>query len=66
MSAIVNPDSLQYMYSKVEINLEFLRGQTVADFRPGAKAEGARIGLTLNRKQFINNFMEFIIDRGTN
>lgn len=66
MSAIVNLDFLQYMYRKVEIDLESLRGQTVADFRPGAKAEGARIGLKLNRKQFIKNFMEIMIDRGTN
>lgn len=54
------------MYRKVEINLESLRGQTVTDFRPGAKTETARIGLKLNRKQFINNFIEIIIDSGTN
>ncbi|TNP10814.1 nucleoside hydrolase [Bacillus tropicus] len=66
MSAIVNPNFLQYMYRKVEIGLESLRGQTVADFRPGAQAEGARIGLKLNQKQFIKDFMKIMIDRRTN
>jgi len=49
MSALVNPEYFQYMYRKVEVNVKSFRGQTVADFRPGAEATGIRIGLKLNQ-----------------
>ncbi|MDZ5610797.1 nucleoside hydrolase [Bacillus pseudomycoides] len=58
MSALVNPEFFQYMYRKVEVDVKSFRGQTVADFRSGAKATGVRIGLKLNQKLFINNFIE--------
>ena len=61
MSAIVNPEYFQYIYRKVEVDVKSFRGQTVADFRPGAKATGVRIGLKLNQKQFIHNFIETMI-----
>ncbi|MBG9503707.1 nucleoside hydrolase [Bacillus thuringiensis] len=61
MSAIANPNFLQYKYRKVEVDLNSFRGQTVADFRPGSKAEGVRIGLKLNHKDFIKDFIDIMV-----
>ncbi|MDI6534441.1 nucleoside hydrolase [Bacillus mycoides] len=63
ISAIANPSFFQYMYRKVEVDLKSFRGQTVADFRSGAEATGVRIGLKLNQKYFINDFIETMVGK---
>ncbi|MDM5186138.1 nucleoside hydrolase [Bacillus sp. DX4.1] len=64
MSALANPEFFQYMYRKVEVDVKSFRGQTVADFRPGAKTTGVRIGLKINQKEFIKDFIDTMISTG--
>ncbi|EOQ01025.1 hypothetical protein KOY_05422 [Bacillus cereus VDM021] len=64
MSALANSQFFQYMYRKVEVDVKYFRGQTVADFRPGAKTTGVRIGLKINQKEFIKDFIDTMISTG--
>lgn len=66
MSALVNPEYFKYMYREVNVDIKSVRGQTIADFRPGAKTAGVRIGIKLNEKDFIKDFIDIMIGRGTN
>lgn len=65
MSAIVNPEYFTYMYGEVEVDITSFRGQTIADFCLGEKTTGVRIGMKLNEKAFIKDFIDIMIGRGT-
>ncbi|MFX3625465.1 MAG: nucleoside hydrolase [Ectobacillus sp.] len=64
MSALVNPSFLKYTYREVHVDTSHeSKGETVADFRPGAKSSGVRIALDLNEEAFIQDFVQIMTAR---
>lgn len=65
MMAVVNPSMIEYVYRKVEVDLEgSAKGESIADFRlqPDAKAlrDWVRIGWSLHYKKFLDNFVRIM------
>ncbi|WP_353958405.1 nucleoside hydrolase [Bacillus sp. DX4.1] len=65
MMAIVNPSFIEYVYRRVDIDLEgSAEGESIADFRPQPDAKAlqnwVRIGWSLNYKKFLENFVRIM------
>ncbi len=65
MMAVVNPSMVEYVYRKVEVDLEgSAKGESIADFRPQPDAKAlknwVRIGWKLNYKKFVENFVRIM------
>jgi len=65
MMAVVNPSIIEYVYRKVDADLEgSAKGESIADFRPQPDAVAlknwVRIGWKLNYKKFVENFVRFM------
>ncbi len=65
MMAVVNPSMIEYVYRKVDVDLEgSAMGESIADFRPQPDAKAlkdwVRIGWKLNYKKFVENFVRIM------